>query len=126
MSLFPEIYFVASDSVNGDICILMEDLGNESPGNNLDGISTEGALVAPSSIGNFHAKSWNSNDLCDMKWLNPPLVKERFLKLIVRKSSLSFFETYDGTISSNFQTLLEKYPEKASYVLSLLRKNRLP
>ena len=39
VNLFPEIYFVASDSVNGDICILMEDLGNESPGNNLDGIS---------------------------------------------------------------------------------------
>ena len=53
---FPEIYFVESDSANGDMCIIMEGLGNESHDNNLNGTSMEKALAAARSIGNFHVR----------------------------------------------------------------------
>ncbi len=65
----PDCYFASVDQENYDCVILLEDLGDVSPRDQLAGASADEAFSAVGNIAAMHAKWWQRVDSADTAWM---------------------------------------------------------
>lgn len=68
-SLVPECYFVGCDVDNDDFFLLLEDLGANRCGDQLEGCSVDDARAALVALATFQASFWENDALAAIEWM---------------------------------------------------------
>ncbi len=121
----PKSYFAAIDEDSADFVILMEDLGDVAPNDQLTGSSEKEALDRVVPISRLHARYWNLVDRPEYDWMYPIQTPEEAVKIrdLIYMPSLAlatekFPEHFDEATETLCRRVGEQYVELLSNLTS--------